>query len=240
MVTKPSENWLILPPTTGRPTTAAGLVLYYHGAGETVAHVVINTLSDASIVAIRAAGYMVASNTAHGDNCGNVASLADYTELYRYCADTWKINRVMHIGQSMGSLPALNMVASKVIPTKGYLGIYPVCSLQYFYDSTYSSGAFPAMIRAAYGIAGDGSDYVSKTAGYDPLLRNADSFNGIRMRFYASANDTVVGKTENSDAMNTLLTGHVIETEVVVCTGTHGDPSHFQPADYVSFLNRCI
>jgi hypothetical protein len=89
-------------------------------------------------------------------------------------------------------------------------------------------------------IAGDGSDYASKTAGYDPMLRNANLFNGIRMRFYASADDVVVGKTENSDAMNTLVTGHATETEVVACTGTHGDPSHFQASDYVSFLDRCI
>lgn len=237
---KPSQAWTILPPTTGKPTTATGLVIYHHGAGETVVHVVTNPLTDASITAIRAAGYMVASSTAHGDNCGNAASLADYVELYRYCADVWKINRVMCIGQSMGSLPALSAVASKTIPIKGYLGIYPVCSLLYFYESTYSSGAFPTMIKSAYGIAGDGSDYAAKTTGYDPMLVTASKYAGVRMRFYASASDLVVGKSENSDAMATLVTGYATEFEVIACSGNHGDPSHFQPTDYVDFLNRCV
>ena len=78
------------------------------------------------------------------------------------------------------------------------------------------------------------------TAGHDPVLLAAAKFHGLRLRFYASAADVTVNKVANSDQMQTLVAGQATESVVVVCSGVHGDPSHFRPVDYSAFVNRCV
>jgi hypothetical protein len=236
MTSKPSQPWMILPPTVGKPTTAAGLVVYHGGSGENVTAPLVDSLKFALVAAIRAAGYVMASSSAHGANFGTDADLADYAELEAYCADVWKISRVIHLSQSMGGLSGMLTASNRLLPVRGWVGIYPVCNLA----NMYANPSFTAAIKTAYGIAEDGSDYAAKTAGHDPVLLIANKFGGLRMRFYASPDDTVVPKASHSDPMKLLVAGVTLESDVVVCTGEHGDPSHFQAADCVSFLSRCL
>jgi hypothetical protein len=50
----------------------------------------------------------------------------------------------------------------------------------------------------------------------------------------------VVGKTENADVFHALIVDSCRESAVVVCTGDHGDPSHFVDTEYVAFFDRCF
>lgn len=237
MAAKPTQNWLIAPPLNDtKPTTAQGLVIYHFGMGETSTAPMTDTRKTALIEAVRAAGYIVASTSDHGDNCGNSAALADYIELLNYCMDVWKVKRVIHLSQSMGGLSGLLTVSNRALPVRGWAGIYPVCNLQNFHDNV----TFTAAVRTAYGIAGDDSDYAAKTAGHDPVLLNGSKFGGLRIRFYASPDDVVVPKVNNTDVMKALVAGTTLESDVVVCSGDHGDASHFQSADLISFLDRCV
>lgn len=237
MAAKPSQNWMIAPPLSStKPTTAQGLVIYHFGMGETSTAPMTDTRKNALIEAVRVAGYIVASTSDHGNNCGNAAGLADYIELLNYCVDIWKVNRIIHLSQSMGGLSGLLTASNRTLPVRGWAGIYPVCNLQNFHDNV----TFTADVRTAYGIAGDDSDYATKTAGHDPVLLSASLYGGLRMRFYASPDDVVVPKVDNSDVMSALVAGKAAENTIVVCSGDHGDPSHFQSADLISFLDRCV
>lgn len=82
--------------------------------------------------------------------------------------------------------------------------------------------------------------YVTQTTGYDPNLNTGRSYRGIPMRFYASPGDTTINKTTNTDVLAGLVAGIASENTVIVCSGNHGDPSHFQPADTVAFCQRCV
>jgi hypothetical protein len=60
------------------------------------------------------------------------------------------------------------------------------------------------------------------------------------MRFYASDGDMLVPKATNTDVMAALVRPVALEADVVPCVGDHADRSHFQPADVLAFLGRCI
>lgn len=227
----------ILVPKTYQAGTPAPLVIYHHGVGEDQTAITTDTLKLDVIDRLLRYGYIVCASNNGGDNWGNDASLTATTNLYNYMTANYNISRVVFLSQSAGG-PSGLLSLGGAIPVKGWLGIYPVCNLANMFGG--NAGLFAPNIRAAYGIAPDGSDYAAKTAGHDPVLVAAATFDNIRMRFYASASDMTVTKADNSDQMATLVTGHATEHEVVVCTGIHGDPSHFQTCDVVAFFNRCV
>jgi hypothetical protein len=232
-VTISGQATMYLVPTAPQNGT---LVVYHHGVGENEDAWLADTLKDTVRDALLADGYILAGSNAHDENWGNAASVADYNALYADAAARFTLTKVMFLSQSMGGLSGLNCVVDSTIPVAGWAGIYPVCSLADMFAN--NAGAYAAAIRAAYGIAADGSDYAAKTAGCDPLLVAATEYT-IPMRFYASAADTVVGKTANSDAMSAHVADNTPEESVVVCSGDHGDPSHFQPSDLIAFFERC-
>jgi hypothetical protein len=70
--------------------------------------------------------------------------------------------------------------------------------------SCYNSSTLTASIKTAYGIASDGSDYATKTAGFDPVLKRPDEFIGIPQLWLSASDDTIVPPTENQDIMMKL------------------------------------
>lgn len=219
------------------PETPSGtLVIYHHGSSEDEGAWTDDALKAALRGALLAEGHILAASNAHGNNWGSAAALADYLALYTDAVTRYDVIKVVFLSQSMGGLSGLLCVADGTIPVAGWYGIYPVCSLADMWAD--GLGTYADAIKAAYGIAPDGSDYVAKTAGHDPLLL-AGSLYDIPMRFTASPDDTVVDKTANSDAMSALVADYTPEETVVACTGNHGNPSHFQPDDVIAFIDRC-
>jgi len=228
---------LVLVPANYNAVTGAPLVIYHHGVGESHLDMIDNKLKRDTIDALLAAGYIVASSEGGtpASNWGNDSSITAYQELYTYCSANYNITRVCALSQSMGGISGLLAVADGTVPYKGWLGVYPACNLAWCY-----ANGFTGAIKTAYGIASDGSDYDEKTAGHDPVLLDGADFTGIRMRFYASSDDLMVTKADNADVMAALVADYAAESVVVACTGVHGDPSHFIPAEYVAFFDRCV
>lgn len=212
------------------PSTSGTLIIYHHGVGEDKTAWTSDPLKSELRTALLDEGYILAASNAHGENWGNANSIADYNALYADAIGRYIVTKVIFISQSMGGMSGLNCIQNGTIPVAGWVGIYPACNLAWCY-----ANGFTAAINTAYGISGD---YAAKTAGYDPVLLDGTHFT-TRMRFYASASDTTVSKTNNSDAMATVVNGHAAENTVVVCSGNHGDPSHFQPSDVIAFIKRC-
>ncbi len=233
----PGQDFMILRPYGLADGTAAPMVIYHHGVGENALSLIGDTLKEDVIAGLGGVGYRVISSGANGDNWGNQASLDDYYTLYNAFAGAGvNTNALYFLSQSMGGCSGLLGLALDTryspLPTKWY-GIYPVCSLANMFGG--NAGTFAASIRAAFGIASDGSDYSTKTAGYDPLLVSAASFDNKYLRFIASPSDTVVSKSANSDAMSSHVSGHALANTVVTSSGDHGDPSNFRPQDVLDF-----
>jgi hypothetical protein len=220
------------------PTLPAPLVIYHHGAGEDQDALLTDALKAGIVSAMLDAGFIVAGSNAHGNNWGNQNSLDDYSALYTYISANFNISAVIHLSQSMGGISGLLCTAAGSPVPAAWVGIYPACSLSAAFGA--NAGIFAADIRAAYGIASDGSDYAAKTAGHDPLLIAASTFAGRRLRFYASTGDTVIPRASHSDPMAVHVSGTAAEATVISCTGNHGDPSHFQPANLLFFEGNSL
>ena len=230
------NSFSAVPYNAANPTT---LVIYAHGAGETERGMLTDSLKSATVTAMINAGYILAGSAAHGtQNWGNQASVDDYADLYNYCAQNYNVGKVIVWGQSMGGLDSLLTLAENKVPNVvGWIGTYPVCNLA----NLYSLGTYTGAINTAYAITGTApATYANQTYGHDPSLKWGAAFRSLPMRFYASPGDSVVPKANNTDVLAALVTTSSREHSVVVCSGNHGDPSHFQPSDYLAFMSRCL
>jgi dienelactone hydrolase len=212
------------------------VVFYHHGRNEDKSAPQTDTLKVALISHLIANGYAIFSISAHGNNWGSPAAQQDYIDAWAWLQTQMNVSRLVFLGQSMGGLTSLTLAARGVMPVSGWAGIYPACNLA----DMHATALFTAEVRKAYGIADDGSDYDLKTSDQDPVKRIGIDFDGLPMRFYASDGDTIVNKSLNSDLMSKIVAGHASEYEVVGCAGEHGDPSHFQNDDLLSFFDRCV
>lgn len=212
----------------------APLIIYCSGHGENAAAPFTDGLKKAFIQTLVDNGNIVASTDAHGDKYGNQTQLDDYLDLYRYVRDHYAIGPVILLGQSLGGLPALNILARRAIPgIAGAVFIYPITSLAAAYANPSGLAAGSTEIDAAYG-----TPYAIATAGFDPNTLAGSKFRGVPMRFYASPSDLTAIKATNSDVMAALVLPFTTEATVVACTGGHGDASHFQASDVQTFITR--
>lgn len=218
------------------------IVIYHHGQSETQTAISVDALKQGVVRNLLGNGYIVCGSNQHGgvngDNWGNSQALSDILALYNYAAAHYSLAwRTIHFSQSAGGPSGLlcSVPGLVSIPyVKGWMGVYPAANLSYLYAHGWN-----AEIDGAYNIPGGGT-YAAQTAGHDAALLAASKFDGLRMRFYASAADATITKVDNTDAMRTLVTGHAAELALVTCTGGHGDPSHFMPVDAAAFCARCV
>jgi hypothetical protein len=213
-------------------------IIYCHGSSQTEEDVVPGYWGSQGAVtkALLDAGFMVAASSFGAmTNWGNDNALAALTELYQHLRDRYPIGPIGFWGDSMGNQVALNALARRVIPAVTHYGTRPATNLRHAFDTGYT-----APITAAFGIAGDGSDYATKTAGHDPMLRKGWEFRGVPMRFLASPSDTSIDKTLNADAFASLVGPYTTDVTILPTTGDHTDNSHFQPTDAVAFFKRTM
>ena len=233
----------VLVPAGYSATAGANIILYCHSNNGTETEVGERTDSNkaALIDALIDDGYIIAGSLLNGNNWGNNAALASMVDLYAYLVTNYRCLQTLVWGQSMGGLAALLSVSDARIPRlKGVLGVVPVCSLSNMFGN--NSGTYAAGIRTAYGIASNGSDYSTKTAGHDPVLLDADIFANVGVMLISSPSDTIVNEAANSTAMYTLLNGTAYEVTQVHHTGDHGDTSSQAQAlaNAPAFFERCV
>lgn len=214
------------------------IIIYCHGQGDTEDHILPATRPTAVGPVIKAlvdAGYLVvASDFAGPINWGYPAAVAAFEDLYRHLRDKWPLAPIGVLANSMGSTVSLNTIARRKVPgITCWYGIQPACNLAAAY-----AGAFTSVIKTAYGIAADGSDYAAKTAGYDPMTREGWEFRGLPMRVVASPADTAVPKAQHADVLVAKVQPYAQAISMLVVSGGHSDPSHFVPSDALAFFNE--
>jgi len=224
---------------------ARPLVILNHAAGFTERQFNDLITYRPLLTALLDEGYTVVAsrltdNPATGsNNWGNQAAINANVEMFGYVRDHYRVDtdQVAMIGSSMGGLATMLAFADGRIPLRGAALYSAVLNLRHQYDTN----PFMARgIRAAYGIADDGSDYNAKTAGHDPILRPPANYAGYRFRFYSAPDDTLVTHEDNTEAMSALIGGLATEAGVVPLTGGHDANVQVSTGDLIAFLRRCF
>lgn len=241
-----AQNIMVLVPNASATTpynsaNPTPVILYTHGLGEDQTGLLTETVKQACVLALLNAGYILVSSNARGNDFGTQAAVDDYAAAAKYVRDNYNVSGVAIWAQSMGGLTGLMAVTQNKIPgLVGLLATYPICSLSANY-TTAGGTNYSSYINTCFGITGSGiATYANKTYGNDPILKPASAFRHLPMRFYASASDTVVLKSVHTDVMQAIVAGSCRESDIVVCSGTHGDSSHFDPTSYLAFFARCF
>lgn len=192
-----------------------GIVLYAHGNNQTERAV----LSGPNVAPLTAelldAGYIVAASLAEGNAWGNPASLEAYEALVTEVREDSAVDDLYLLGESMGGLPSLQL-ASSLPGVKAWAGFYPVCDVQTIMNQDDLRGG----VEAAYPNGG-GVDSVGPVSMPD-----------VPLMFWASADDTRVPKSSNTDACAATAN----EATVITTEGNHGDPSNFRPEVLLRFF----
>jgi hypothetical protein len=209
---------------------------YHHGSGDDfISHISspesptsTSKLMRSTILALLADGWVVASinGGAIQENWGNPASATASSNAIAILEKTMNISKITCIGQSMGGLSSLRMLQHSSVSR--WYGIYPVCNLDY----AYSSSAFQSLVLSAFGGQ---SNYDASKAVCNPLGFKISDFVGKKLRSSASSGDTLVSRSQNSDALLSMVGTELMSIDTHV--GNHGDISAFLPTTIVSHLN---
>lgn len=233
------DDWRIQIPANYDPRRPAPVCLYFHQSlsGNTVDHPYTDSREAHMIKALSDAGFILASAHDGGDRWGNQASQANYMALYEYVRSHYATGPVVFWGVSMGALPALNLIAGRTMPNIAAMAaIGPVADL----DSLYANPTYTEAIKAAYGVAGDGSDYEAKTAGFNPIDRSGSAFRGVPMRFYTGPSDAIVPNASNATPFLAKVAPFAPEATNQIRSGGHLDVSQYDGADMVAFFQRYV
>jgi pimeloyl-ACP methyl ester carboxylesterase len=184
-------------------------------------------------------GYIVvgASYPANLSTWGAQAGLDAYYKAYRLLRENFAVGPIVLYGNSMGGIESLLTLAEARIPgVVAWIGTNPTANLA----TNYANATFTALIKTAYGIAADGSDYASKTVGHDPLLKSGYEFRGVPMLFIAATDDTTVPKVDNTDRLITLVTPYAASVTLVPITGGHDPILAPYTAQMVTFADAYV
>jgi pimeloyl-ACP methyl ester carboxylesterase len=200
-------------------TETQKVVVYTHGSGETVENIFRDPRKQPIFTALLGAGYALAATDAHGDNWGNGTSVDDNLALVARLRDSG-LRDVYVLALSMGGFDGLALLGR--VPVRAWAGIFPACDLR----SVYALGLYRGQIRAAYGRTGRRlGDAIARRSpvGFDPP-------DGLPMRFWASPDDRVIPKRENTDRCAELARRRGAQVQITVTEGDHGDVSDYDAA----------
>lgn len=177
-------------------------------------------------------GWIVASSYAKGNSWGNQAGQDAYALLSDWVHTQFPIADTVLHGQSMGGLiMALVYASGAIADARGMVSIDGALNLAV----AHASASYRGAIRTAYGIAADGSDYATKTAGHDPCLIDPAGYDGRRLLIEASTGDTAILKTSHSDVFVEHITGHPAQLSQLTGTGAHVAVENYFPEEVETF-----
>lgn len=206
------------------------LVIYFGGVGSG------NTLTPPpEYAAANNDGIIWARCNFEGDHYGSPKAMQDVAEVYASVCKMLPVGGVVLMGNSMGGMGALNALLTKAVP--GVLGLYltdPVANLWDRYNSSRQG-----LIKTAYGIQSNGSDYSTKTAGYDPVLRHWSDFRGVPVYCIASSGDDQVPFATNAKQLYDTFSAHLDFTLIDKGTAGHNASDRFDPVAFRAFLRKC-
>jgi len=202
--------------------------------------------SNPTIEALLDAGYIVAGAQNYGDNLyGNDNCRKACADFYEYLVDTYRVqaDNCFMVGASNGCMTTLNAANYlwnyKQVKIKGVILQYPLCGLK----THYLAGGHNSNIKTAYGIASDVTltdanfyDYIDEE--FDPVATDVKTqgyFPAIKI--YYSNSDTTTRASANATPLINSLTSQGVTVDTKVCSGNHGDLTHFDAEGFVTWFN---
>ncbi|MGE7305785.1 hypothetical protein ACQKJG_18350 [Priestia megaterium] len=213
------------------------VVICFHGNGSDEIGWSTNGNMAAMQRALVNAGFIVVTCTLNASKTtwGNAASTNAYYEAYKYLKNNYAIGPVAFYANSMGGVESLNALAENKIPCVAWVATVPTFNLKNCYDTA----MFTSVIKAAYGISADGSDYNQKTAGRDPALMSPSAFRLVPMMILAPSDDAAVSTVENADALQRKVQGYALElVRVPVASGGHSFSINSYTQQMVDFFKK--
>lgn len=199
--------------------------------------------SNPTIETLLNAGYIVCGCENYGDLLfGNNDCRNACVDFFYHMVNFWNVqDRCYMIGASNGALTCLN--ASYILQgrVRAMVLQYPITCLVNQYVSNQSHQAW---IRTAYGISNASitpTELAKAVATHDPLT--TDVVNDIKVgtvppiSLYYSPDDPAVLPDYNSIPFAELLDDSNKVVETTVCSGGHGDHTHFDPDAFLHFFN---
>lgn len=215
-----AQSWRVYAPSSYDSRIPYPLAICFHGNGTDETQWSINANMRSMQRALVDAGYIVLTCSLNSSKTtwGNASSTNAYYQAYKFVRDHYSIGPVVWYANSMGGIESLNALSENTIPCSAWIGTVPAYSLL----NNYQNSAFTGVIRSAYGINADGSDYEAKTEGRDPALMSASAFRCVPMMILAPADDASISKTENTDKLAKAVEKISIElVKVDVPSGGH-------------------
>lgn len=167
-------------------------------------------------------GWAVASADFHGSQWGNRVAVKDTARLVLWATQTTGITPTLWIAGSMGAATSLNTLLHSEVPKpRCWYGTQPVVDLATVGNVAGSS----VEIGRAYT-----GEVPPK---WNPAL-NIAALPPITYRVLASPQDTRVPAALNGDRLTALPA-----TTYQAVSGEHGDPSHFNSTDLLTFAQGC-
>lgn len=206
------------------PGKPKGLAIWFHGQGGTAD----TRMNEAWLNELRVAGWAVASADFHGNAWGNPDAVADVAALTKWASEKSGKDATLYVAGSMGGLTSLNSMAQGGHTPKCWYGTMPVV------DQSSVSNVPDAdkQIREAFGSASVPQASIP--------ARNLGSLPSAKYRILSSPDDTWVPAAANADVLTHALKVAGREVSTLAVRGEHGDPSHFNGADLVTFARDCL
>lgn len=200
------------------------LVIALHGHGSSPNDTGTSSNFFATWTLLANQGFTVAVPRVGGDLWGNPAAQAYIQQLYSQLMIDYNLDPRVHLwGNSMGGGAALTAIFRKTVPVKSAYLAEPASNLEW----VAGTGSYPTL-NAAYASTAERDSY-------DPQKQPASAFAGVPMLFTASAGDTAILKTQNTDLMRSKL-GTTVPNYLLTVSGSHNDPSHFRAMDTLNFF----
>lgn len=201
------------------PRKTDRVVLYVHGNNELAGSILSKRSKAELVAALLNSGYAIAASDAHGNSWGNPAGLRSYVALVG-----WLKRRgypeVYVLAQSAGGLTALALIDR--VPIKAWAGLFAACNL----DALHARGRYADVIDEAW------------PHGWPAGPVRPRNVKGLPMIFWASASDTRVPKSSNTDVCAANARADRARVTVVTTFGDHGDRSHYDAPRLLAFFRR--
>lgn len=242
-LSSPTDDVLVyLPPSLPDNVAGVKVCMYFHGLGDDYASFASSLGTDSTqvhfrstLVALLADGWVVIScsgGSANPATWGNPTSWTATQNALAWIKSICNVTNIVVLGQSMGGVTSLRAAAYYSGVTHWY-GVAPATNLAWLYTGNTS---FDSSMNTAYSVS-DYAGFFTATASTDPMRFPQAQWNGLKMRSSASYDDTVVDRTNNTDALVTRVTGFAASITVRTYTGDHGSPNGYDATDVVTFMN---
>ncbi len=217
-----SVNYRVWLPAGFDSRRAVPLVMLFHGNGTAAADWLTNGNMSAMLNAVLARGWIAMSVdlAANRSTWGAAAGTGAYKTAFAAFRGMFPFSSLVAYANSMGGIESLNAIYAGDVPVPAaWIASAPTYSLASCYS--WGTNNFAGLIRNAYGVAADGSDYEQKTASRDPALNGKGHFAGMPVMAIVPTDDVAIDPVANGLALISDMSASAFEVASVRVTGGH-------------------